>query len=265
MPTVTKYRNGVPNWVDVSVPDVGRGAEFYAGLFGWHAEDQGNAAGNYTMFSIGGRSVAGLGPRHGDAFAPLWGTYVSVDDLDATVSAAEANGGTTVVPPMDVMVAGRMSVVSDPSGAIVHLWQPVDHIGCELVNEANTLVWNELTTRDAASATAFFSSVLGWEFAPMDESAPDGYQMITAHGRQIGGLMPMVGDEWGDLPSHWMVYFQVADVGAIGSRAIELGGSVPVPPFDTPAGQISVLNDPFGNAFSVITATMLDDIPDGTA
>ena len=29
--------------------------------------------------------------------------------------------------------------------------------------------------------------------------------------RVVGGIMPMEGDEWGDLPSHWMIYFAVAD------------------------------------------------------
>lgn len=252
MATVSHYRNGVPNWVDVAVPDIGAATEFYTGLFGWIAEDQGEEAGHYTMFSIDGKSVAGMGPRQGDGGPPLWGTYLSVGDLDSTLGAVEADGGTILMPRMDISTAGSMAIVVDPAGAIVHLWQPQDHIGCERVNEQNTLVWNELTTRDPGAAMPFYTAVVGWEFEPMDHGDPGGYQLIRSHGRVVGGLLPMVGEEWGDLESHWMAYFACEDVEAIASRAAELGGAVSVQPFDTAVGRVAVLNDPGGNAFSVI-------------
>ena len=73
MAIVTKYRNGCPSWVDVAVPDVPAAAAFYSSLFGWEAEDQGEEAGHYTMFSIGGRAVAGMGPKQGDTGPPFVG------------------------------------------------------------------------------------------------------------------------------------------------------------------------------------------------
>ena len=92
MAAVTKYRNGVPSWADVAVVDIAKGTEFYTSLFGWDAEDMGEDAGHCTMFSSDGKSVAALGPKQGEG-APMWNAYISVDDLDATISKVEAAGG----------------------------------------------------------------------------------------------------------------------------------------------------------------------------
>ena len=48
------------------------------------------------------------------------------------------------------------------------------------------------------------------------------------------------------------MYFGTADADATAVKAAELGGSVVVPPFDTPVGRIAVLSDPQGAMFSVI-------------
>jgi hypothetical protein len=54
------------------------------------------------------------------------------------------------------------------------------------------------------------------------------------------------------VPSHWHVYFGTDDADATAAKAVELGGSIVVPPFDTPVGRIAVLSDPQGAMFSVI-------------
>lgn len=264
MATVTKYRHGVPSWADVAVADPAAGAAFYSGVFGWDAEDQGAEAGNYHMFRLGGAAVAGLGPKMSEG-APLWSAYVSVDDLAATLEKAEAAGGTVVVPAMDVMDAGSMAVVLDPTGAPISFWQPGEHIGAEVVNVPNTLAWHELTTREPEASRAFYTSVLDWEFAAMpdDTSGQDGYRVIMVGDRMVGGMLPMVGDDWGDLPSHWMVYFAVADTDATADAVRNGGGSVAVEPFDMPIGRMAVCNDPDGNAFSIMAFAGEPDAVEG--
>lgn len=44
-------------------------------------------------------------------------TYFSVDDCDSVVDALVKAGGSVIRPPFD-MQAGRMSVVTDPQGAV---------------------------------------------------------------------------------------------------------------------------------------------------
>ena len=48
-------------------------------------------------------------------------------------------GGTVLAGPFDVFDAGRMSVVADPAGAVLCLWQAGTNIGAEVVNEPGAL------------------------------------------------------------------------------------------------------------------------------
>ena len=260
MPEITHYRHGVPNWVDAGSPDVTAAASFYEQLFGWSAEDQGEQAGHYHLLRKDGLDVAGLGPLMAEGQPPSWSVYLAVDDVDAACERAIAAGGQVVVPAMDVMDAGRMAFVMDPTGAVVGLWRAGRTIGSRLVNEPGTPVWHELVTRDVPAAQAFYAAVVGWTYAPMDEEGS--YHLFQVQGRTTGGMLPMVGEHWGDMPSIWNVYFGVDDTDATVARVGELGGAVMVPPFDTPVGRTAVVADPTGASFSVIALTQVDD-PNG--
>jgi predicted enzyme related to lactoylglutathione lyase len=47
---------------------------------------------------------------------PSWFSYVSVDDADAVASRARELGGTVYGEAFDVLDAGRMAVIGDPTG-----------------------------------------------------------------------------------------------------------------------------------------------------
>jgi predicted enzyme related to lactoylglutathione lyase len=59
-----------------------------------------------------------------------------------------------------------------------------------------------------------------------------------------------------DTSANWSVDFWVDDVDATADKAVELGGRVMEPPFDTPAGRTAVLADPQGAVFSVSKVTV---------
>ena len=56
-----------------------------------------------------------------------WHSYISVENADACVKRATELGGKVLVPLPDVPDVGRVCVVSDPTGAVIHLLQPVEH------------------------------------------------------------------------------------------------------------------------------------------
>ena len=60
----------------------------------------------------------------------------------------------------------------------------------------------------------------------------------------------MMGDPEG-TPSHWLVYFGVADADAAIDTLLKLGGTVRRPAEDTPFGRMAVVTDPFGAPFAV--------------
>ncbi len=66
---------------------------------------------------------------------PVWSSYVTVDDADATAAKVREAGGTVIAEPMDVMDLGRMAIFMDPTGAAFGIWQPATMKGAELVNE----------------------------------------------------------------------------------------------------------------------------------
>ena len=252
MPVRTSYAQGTPNWVDLQTTDQASAKAFYAGLFGWTYDDQPMGEGAvYSMAELGGEHVAAIAPQSPELKAagapPMWNTYIAVDSVDDAVTKVEAAGGQVAMPPFDVMDAGRMAFVLDPSGAAVALWQANQHIGATMVNEPGTLTWNELITTDP-SAASFYRQVLGLTTSTMDMGSGE-YTLFEAGGKQVGGTTspPMPG-----VPNHWHVYFAVADTAAATARAAELGGAVVVEPFDTPAGRIALLTDPQGAAFSVV-------------
>ncbi len=53
-------------------------------------------------------------------------------------------------------------------------------------------------------------------------------------------------------PAHWAVYLQVDDTDAAVAKVEELGGTIQMPPEDTPYGRLARCTDPTGAAFMLI-------------
>jgi predicted enzyme related to lactoylglutathione lyase len=251
MPERTEYAPGTPSWIDIGT-DVEPAKQFYGSLFGWTAQDAGppEETGGYGFFLKNGKMVAGYGPQQNPG-PPFWTTYVSVADADEVAKKVEPAGGTVMMPPMDVMGAGRMAVFQDPQGAFISVWQPGDHKGAQLVNEPGSFSWNELNTRDAEGAKAFYTAVFGWD-AVTHSGGPMPYTEFKVGDQSVAGMMPMPPMVPAEVPSHWLVYFAVDDADAAVAKAQELGGSVRMGPMDVPVGRFAILADPQGATFAAI-------------
>jgi uncharacterized protein len=249
---MTKYEPGTPSWVDIGVHDIPAAIEFYGKVFGWKAEDQGPDSGGYQMFTLRGKSVAGLGPAQNPG-PPYWTSYVTVSDLDETLLQVEKEGGAVIMPGMDVLTAGRMGIAADPTGAVFAMWQPGEHIGAQLVNEHGTLCWNELSTRDTEKAKAFYTA-LGWN-AQTDSEMGMEYTQFMVGDRSVAGMMAMNPDMPAEVPSHWMVYFAVDDADAAVERIKAAGGNTVTDLMDISVGRFAVVTDNQGAPFAVIKLT----------
>jgi hypothetical protein len=244
----TRYEPGTPSWVDLGSPDPQAAAAFYGTLFGWTAEmDPRPEAGGYGLFTIEGKRVAGLGPQTNPDMPPFWAVYITVSDADETLSKAKAAGGTVVMGPMDVFDAGRMGVIQDPVGSFISIWQPGEHIGAQLVNQAGTFAWNELATTDLAAAKDFYQAVFGWGLN--GEASSDTGAIFTVADNVVCGAH-VAGE--GEFPA-WSVWFSVDDCDKSAALVSELGGSVFMPPSDMDFGRGAVVADPQGAAFGIGT------------
>lgn len=244
----------MPIWFDLGTSDLAAARRFYTGLFGWTAEMSPEPdAGGYTTFRKDGKLVAGAGQLTEPGRPTAWALYIASDEVASLPDRVEAAGGSTLMPPMDILRHGRMAIFSDPGGAVFGAWQGGSHRGAELVDHAGSVVWCELASRDVEASKAFYRAVFGWQ----PEDRPVGsvaYTTFRLHDTEVAGLIPMVGDLWPPgSPPHWMIYFGVDDCDATAQLAEQLGGRAPVPPTDIPPRRFAVLHDPQGAAFSVIS------------
>ena len=274
MPERDGYIPGVPCWIDTSQPDPEAALAFYGGLFGWEFEDvmPPDSECKYLTARIRGGDVAAVGsiPEGAPPMA-MWNTYVWVESADQAASKVLDTGGKALMDPFDVMDAGRMGVFADPEGAAFCVWQAKQHKGARIVNEAGSLNFNGLNTRDVEGAKSFYRSVFGWQTLAL----PGGFEMWTLPGygdhleRDNPGLrkgmaemgapagfedvvasLNPIPDDQPDTPPHWDVTFAVDDADAIAEKAAELGGQVILPPLDAPWVRITAIADPQGATFT---------------
>ena len=259
MTTMTSYPHSVPSWIDLATPDPAASKDFYGELFGWDYEEEptDQEGVHYVMARKGGHSAAGMMQLSDEMAAsgmpPVWSSYVTVDDVEATAAKVAPAGGTVLQPPMDVMDAGRMAVVTDPAGAVICLWQAKEHIGSEVVNEHGALTWNELITPDPAAVAPFYAELFGWtaQTAPM----PTGdYTVFHVEGGNENGIAGAMAPPMPGMPAFWGVYFNVDDVAATTARAKELGAQALMEPTPMPGvGTLATLTDPHGAVFALMS------------
>ena len=264
MQVVSSYPNNMFCWIDLATTDPAAAKAFYNGLFGWEYFDVPTPMGShYTMCQINGHNVAGLSILPPDMMAqnipPIWTSYIKHDDVEAVTAKVAAAGGTVMMPPMDIMESGRMAMIQDPTGAVVGLWQPREHIGSQLVNMPNALVWNELQTKDVDAALSFYGTVFGWGH----DQDPNGYHLFKLGERMQAGMLKM-DESWGEIPPNWGVYFMTEDIEATAAKAQELGGTILVPATAAGGrGRFAVIQDPQGGVFKAMQFDGPVDAPPG--
>ncbi len=254
MPETKVQAPGSFCWSEVCTTDPEAARKFYGELFGWTAEEVPSDGGAYTMLRLDGQDVGGMyqlaKEQVEQGVPPHWMAYVLVEDLDATTAKISELGGKVVMGPMDVMDVGRMTLLQDPTGAVLSLWQAKSHKGGAAIGVPNSPCWFELISTDMVEATAFYAGLFGWE---LETWHGEGEYILFKNGEtSIGGAMQRT-PEMGEVPSHWITYFSVTDCDAAADKAAELGGRIINPPMDIPnVGRFALMADPVGAMFAVI-------------
>lgn len=234
---------GTPTWVDLGIPDLARGQEFYQSVFGWEFED----VHGYSFALLDGRKVAGIS-GHAEEPVHWWNVYLATDDCAATAAKVKAAGGRLIAEPDPMADKGVMAVAIDPVGAPFSLWQGQALVGCEVVNEPGALVRNDLSTADPARAREFYRAVFDFSLDVNDDLPGMDFTFLRRpDGHEVGGILgaPKA------LRSRWSTTFEVSDTDATAAQVIKSGGKV-VDTEDMVYGRFAVLNDPFGTEFSII-------------
>lgn len=244
-----------PNWADLSTPDVDACIEFYRDLLGWEFRTEVTGMGDYHVASIHGREVCGMmkHPPEMVGAPAMWTVFFHVEDIDATVESVGAAGGRVLEPPFEIPNGARVSVVSDPTGAMFALISgqtPVE--GSWYSMSPGSVCWTETMTRDTQTSAEFYREVFGWE----TEADQGGYITFLLDGEQVAGLLPMPEAVPTEAPAHWSVYFTVESCDVTERAAVDLGGSVLVETMPVQIGHFAVLEDPAGAPFDIMDFSM---------
>ncbi len=112
--------------VELQTKDLARAKEFYSRLFGWKLEDIAAPGGeiSYTMINVGEGTGGGMFTNPDPKVPPHWLAYVGVEDIEAYTRKARELGATVLQDVMQAGDYGWLSVIRDPSGAVIAMWKP---------------------------------------------------------------------------------------------------------------------------------------------
>ena len=263
-------RLGNPCWFELATRAGGLDAAgaFYRAVLGWKIEDSGMEGFDYHLANADGDMVAGLmvPPPAVAEMPPFWMIYFAVDDADAFVTDATAEGAVLHRGPEAVPGTGRFALLSDPQGAAFGILQPdmggmseadiarAEAGGAFNPGKAGHGAWNELMTSDPEAGFAFYSKLFGWTKGDAVNMGDAGvYQILRRDNVDIGGVMGL-----GQAPApNWLPYFGLAGGVSKGVEAIRMaGGVVHHGPTEVPGGTfIALAQDPQGAWFAVTGAT----------
>jgi len=242
-------------WYELMTTDVKAATAFYAKVMGWAAWDASLPGRPYVLFSDGPNAVGGLMNLPEDArqagVNPNWLGYVETTDVDAAADRVRRLGGTVHVPPTDAGDVSRFAIFSDPQSARLGLfnWRNAGHRPPAEPGAPGRVGWHELLADDWQKAWEFYGELFGWNKAEADIGETGAYQLFSAGGRTIGGMLTK--DATIRAPI-WLYYFNIGDIDAVTKRATAGGGKVIHGPLETPDGRwIAQCADPQGALFGL--------------
>jgi uncharacterized protein len=113
--------------VELHTDDVAKAKQFYSQLFGWKLEDSPMPSGppgqTYTMINVGEGTGGGMMKNPMAGAPPAWLAYVGVDNVEDSTRKAQKLGAKIVQDVLNVGDFGKMSVIQDPTGAYIAMWQ----------------------------------------------------------------------------------------------------------------------------------------------
>ncbi len=245
---------GRPLWYELLTSDMKAAEAFYSAVMGWTTTPFEGATSEYTILSrADGTGVGGVMPiPEGMNAPPHWVMYVGVPKLEDAVAHAERLGARALAPVIEVPDVGRIRPMLDPQGAMFSLYEPsTPPEGPETQPGNGDVAWRELYTTDAEAAMTFYGDLFGWRATdPAHDMGPMGKYHLFGRSFSLGGMMNKPPGM--QAPSHWGLYFRVADVDGGAERVKANGGRILNGPMDVPGGsRVVQCMDAQGAGFSL--------------
>lgn len=255
---MSEYTNqhGTFCWLDLATTDTAGAKKFYTEVFGWEIMDIPVGENMvYTMLNLNGKPVAALSDMQPDQKAmnipSYWTSYVAVDNAAEIMEKVAENGGTIVMPVMQIMEEGSMGIIQDPGGAFLGVWQALNMTGFAYYGEPGSVCWFEHGCHDRDKAIPFLEKTFGWK-SETSQMGDNLYTTFMLGDKMVAGLYQMTPD-MASIPSHWLPYFGIASIDTALEKVAELGGNIIMPKmFVGGVGHFAVVQDPQGGVFGLL-------------
>jgi uncharacterized protein len=109
--------------VELNTTDVDKAKAFYGKLFEWTLEDVPMGDFVYTMIKVGKGTGGGMMKQLIPGAPSSWLAYVEVADIKASTQKAKSLGANIMKDVTEVMGMGWLTILTDPTGAMLGLWQ----------------------------------------------------------------------------------------------------------------------------------------------
>ncbi len=112
-------------WVDLYARDVVTASAAYSAI-GYNVVPADEYLGERMLLESNGYARAGITQLPTEERQPGWLPYVQVEDVAATVAAAQSAGGKVLMAPDPAVLDGNVAVIGDPLGGVIGVihWTP---------------------------------------------------------------------------------------------------------------------------------------------
>jgi predicted enzyme related to lactoylglutathione lyase len=248
-------------WHDLFTSDAEQATSFYTELLGWTTEVQDMGTGPYTMFKVGEKYVGGVAAAplpNGDSAS--WVSYMSVEDLDATLDQIRSLGGSVVGEILDVPTVGRMGYATDPEGALFSPFQDANpDFQPEIpqgVQPGGSVAWHEVTVENQRGAVDFYSGIFGYGTQSWPMADGGEYIGLTIGDAPVAGVFRR---PEGAPAGFWTIYFETpGTIDEAEANVTRLRGTVLKSTFTVEGtGDFVIAADPAGAMFGLMKSASM--------
>jgi hypothetical protein len=240
-------------WADLFTVDPTGATKFYCGLLDWTATTLDQKGDSYTVFSNGGKPVAGLSPRSvkGGTHPSRWIGYFAVPDIDAALKVVTKDGGTVRAPSRSFPDRGLQALSQDRDGIPFGLLQSSSGDPADREPKPGDWDWFELYSKNPQASGDFYRDVVGYEVAPETHTDRKTEVVLSSAGLARGGIAPAPDSD--DGKPDWLGVIRVADLDKTLAKVPGLGGEVLVAPHSVEYGsRFAIILDSTGGTIGLV-------------
>ena len=108
---------------ELMTTDLDKAKAFYGRLFDWKLDDMDMGDKTYTMIKVGEGTGGGMMQHPMPGQPTAWVPYALVDDVKTATAKAKSLGAKVVRDVSEVPNMGWFSIIQDPTGGVIGLWQ----------------------------------------------------------------------------------------------------------------------------------------------